>query len=276
MKIAVSNLMSNSPLVGAITATSDGSTDDPNKLLDSSFATKYNSAGSVNQVIIKYTFVVPTLLSYIGVAGHTAGIIGGNLQIFADGLLKISKDYDAPGSDDLFNDMSSVLMATFTPILITAVEVRLLKFNDNTDRLTLVNIQAGTTFTFPDPVNNSEEGGYIRPWLATGVQVKSILNRQSEPIVSLIRQKTKRVTLTINNLQDFTVDPLIQELFDFLDKITNETTFFVQERDGTVLTQIGEGNYLAFNTDVSMGASGSNRHLNTLKLAYDAYIGARD
>ena len=269
MKIAITNLLTSDN--GSIAGLADGNANyDPNVILDPSFSTIYNAGGSSATFGFRYTFTEPTLIDYVAIAGHNAGVKGATVELKVDGVTKGTETYEP----DPFNDFSTVLMATFPEQLATTVDVLFTKSGPITDRILLCNMQAGATFPLSDPINNSEQGGYVRPWIGDGVNNKSVLNRRSEPTVSLVRQNTKRITLTISNIQGIAENPDFDNLVRFLELITDQSTWFMQERDGTVLDQDGQSNYLCFNGDMTMTA-GANRRLNTMKLTFNAYIGAR-
>jgi hypothetical protein len=270
MKIALNNKITR--LGGDVTVPADFDPNyNPNNIINPSFSTRVTSLGSVQVVSIKYNFSKVTPISYVGIAGHNGGVIGGNMQIFVQGVLKISAGYE-PLNGGLFSDFSTVLMATFEEVEATEIEMRFTKVFGS-DRLTIVNMQAGDTIKFADPINNSEMGGYIRPWMASGVKVKSTVNREGQPTVSRTMQQTRRLTLSINNLQGLD-DTAQQALYDWVTKMTQEQTWFMQERDGTVEGQDGQGSYLCSQGDVTITA-GQNRSLNNMKVAFNAYIGNR-
>ena len=266
MKIARNNLMTADN--GVLTVIDDANVNyDPLNVLDPSFSTVYNGAGTGVSLVFRYTFDTPTSISYVAVAGHNAGVTGNAIGFRIDAVPMLSREYE-------IGDFNSVLMMTFPEQVVTVVDVIFTKRGPVTDRVVLANFQCGNVFSFQDPINNSEESGYVRPWIASGVRAKAILNRQSEPSVSLVQQETKRITLTIRNIQGIDANPDFDQLTEFFSLMTDKTTWFMQERDDTVEAQDGESNYLCFNGEVQVVA-GANRLLNTFKLSFNAYIGSR-
>jgi len=271
MKIAINNLATLDN--GVIQCTDDANAlFDVNNLLDPSFSTRYGSAGGSFNFVIRYAFTVPTLIDYVGIAGHNAGIVGAEAQVFVDDVLMLSYKYIPTN----FSDFSTVLMATFPPQLATNIDVKFINKAEANRRITLCNIQIGETFQMADPVNNSEMAGYIRPWLATGINDKAILNRRSEPTVSLTNQQTKRLSLTLDNMQGISQNPDFDILLQFLNQMIGRTTttWFMQERDGFPVPQDGTSNYLCYNGEM-MVTAGKARELNKIKITFNAYIGTQ-
>jgi hypothetical protein len=103
-------------------------------------------------------------------------------------------------------------------------------------------------------------------------KIRTVNNDQAAPVASLTRKISHRVTLSISNLQDQDTDPDAANMFNFLNRVSIATTWFMKERDGTTLTDDPKSSYLCFQGDASLVA-GTRPQLNNLKLTFNAFTG---
>ena len=163
-------------------------------------------------------------------------------------------------------------MWTFPNESVSTLEIRFVK-NTSSDQITLANMQCGETFSFKSEINNQELTGYNRPWIGRSTKIRTVNNNIAGPVATLTRQISRRISLSIQNLQDQDTDPNQINMRNFLDKIFIETSWYIKERDQTSLPDDPKSSYLCTNGDVRLMA-GARSGLNDMRLTFNTFIGS--
>jgi hypothetical protein len=265
MKISITNVFTDA---GTLVVNSDNNVlFDINTIESSDFSTSYTSNGTSINFAITKTWDVNVEQEYVAISGHNLGLEGG-------GTLELRVNGIPYGGDFAVFDAGSfshVVMFTFPKVVINAIEIKFAK-NIATDQITVTNVQTGLLFDFVSPINNQERSGYRRAWMDRARRIRTINNEQAGPVASLTRKISHRVTLSIADLQDQDTDPDQPNMFNFMNRVSIATTWYIKERDGTSLPDDPKSSYMCFQGDASLTA-GSRSQLNNFKLTFNAFTG---
>lgn len=272
MKLGITNF-ANIASEGAFAVTSDINPNfDDQNIVSPDFSTRYLSAGSTGFFAMQFVPSSTVDVNYIAIGGHNFGDIGGNLVVFVD-LVPQDSVLFARGS------RNNVVMLTFPELTSSnVIDIQFIK-EAAEEQISLRNIQMGLTFDFVDNTNSSEKAGYKRAWLENIAFPRKTISGAAQPIQTEQERKTKKMSLSVSNLQadDFVPRRGINfdGMYKLLDKISLDTIFYFKEYDGSSLqaSDNPRSSYLCMDAQVTLTAHGATRALNNLKINFTAYTG---
>jgi hypothetical protein len=248
----------------AFSVTSDAAADTSTLLfiLSGDFSESYNSAGNNINFVLSRSYSTAIVASYVAVAGSNFGSIGGTLTVAVNGSAVGSVVFAAgtPNNVVLFHFAENVAV---TNITLTFVKLRV------QDMVIITYVAAGATLTLGS--QNSEPGGYMRPWMTDSRKTRAVINSAGAPVAYLREGYSQKMSLKLANVANSILDS--QSWLDFNNAVYNVGSFFIKERDGSVLADNPRSCYLCFDADVKVTAHNATRALNNLQIQFSAYTG---
>lgn len=260
MKITSTNDYGNAFSSFAVTADPDA-TYDVADLITGDFSTSYTSAGVDAAFTVSKTFSSAFPCEYVALAGHTFGTTGGTLTVTVNGVLKDTVVF-AAGSNN------SVIVSHFESASCTSIVLAFTK-TAATDRVTISYIAAGELLALGS--QNSEPGGYMRPWMTDSVNARSVINSAAAPVAHIRETVTQKMTLSIANVANSITDS--QNWLDFIGRVYSSGDFFIKERDGSVLADDPKSSYLCFDATVAAKSHADTRKLDDIQIKFSALTG---
>ena len=267
MKITSTNHMADAFSSFSVSSDADANQDVAD-IISGDFSARYTSAGSSANFTIAKTFSTGFSCKYLAIAGHNFGDIGGTLTIKVNAVLKETVVFTA-------GDVNSVVLSNFDNVTCTSIEVKFTK-DTATDKATITYVSLGDLLdsVFNGASVNSEMSGYMRPWLTRSKQIRTVVNDTAGPVAVVRQQKTRKVSLAINNVNVTATNSSVWQ--DFLDRAFNEGDFFIKEEDGDTggIADNPKSSYMCFDAEVMPPrAHPGTRKLNNLSIKFSTFTG---
>ncbi len=247
------------------TITAGTATDDINAsfdildLLPFTFNQKYVSAGT--STTFKAIFVAGDNFTYVGIAGHNIGTLGGTIDITNHDTVDITA----------FAPIDDRPLMFIVPARTGGVDDLLITVTKGSSQQVIINhVAAGTNTDFTanttggQTINSDYPGGFPIVNGALNRKLRSTINDQGAPTATLIKSVSPSMRLSINNLpKSFALSSLL-----IFQRFWVDNGFFVQNDNDN------NQSYMAFNFIPTMPKTHSRtRELVNISCTFQAFNG---